>query len=121
MCKIRRNLTNEQRLRLIGQMQETRKQAHGNNAGRDETGKFLMGQNEPTGDKPRSTAEAIAREIGVSESTVKRAEKFSKGIDALEEVSKEAAKMILGYGSSIHILFYKSRDFGFIWHIHHKK
>lgn len=60
-----------------------------------------MGQNEPTGDSPRSTAEAIAREIGVSESTVKRAEKFSKGIDALEEVSKEAADKVLRGGSGV--------------------
>lgn len=62
----RRNLSNEQRLRLIGQMQEIRKQSHGGNAERDQgTGKYLMGQNEPTGDSPRSTAEAIAREIHV--------------------------------------------------------
>ncbi|MGN1155481.1 MAG: hypothetical protein ACI4TK_04830 [Agathobacter sp.] len=33
---------------------------------------------------PKATAETIAREVGVSESTVKRAEKFSKGINALK-------------------------------------
>ena len=70
-----------------GQMQENRKRSHGNNAERDESGKYLMGQNEPTG----STASQIAKEVGVSESTVKRAEKFSKGIDAIEKVSPEAA------------------------------
>lgn len=69
-------------------MQETKKQSHGNNAERDETGKYLMVQNGPSGNSPRSTAESIAREVGVSESTVKCVEKFSKGIDALEEVSK---------------------------------
>lgn len=98
----RRNLTNEQRLRLIGQMQETRKQAHGNHAKRDdETGQYLKGQNEPLGETPKTTAETIAREVGVSESTVKRAEKFSKGIDVLEEVSKEAAEKVLSGKSGV--------------------
>lgn len=73
-------------------MQENRKKSHGNNAKRDDTGKYLMGQNEPTGDKPKSTAAQIAEEVGVSESTVKRAEKFSKGIDVLQEVAPEAAE-----------------------------
>lgn len=87
----RRNLTNEQRLRLIGQMQTARKQSHG--------GQIIgMGQNEPS---VRSTAQAIANEVGVSESTVKRAEKFSKGIDALEEVSKDAAEKVLSGKSSV--------------------
>lgn len=87
----RRNITNEQRLRLIGQMQENRKQSHGGQV-------KGMGQNEPS---VRSTAEAIAKEVGVSESTVKRAEKFSKGIDALSEVSKEAADKVLKGSSGI--------------------
>ena len=87
----RRNITNEQRLRLIGQMQENRKQSHG--------GQIKgMGKNEPS---VRSTAEAIAKEVGVSESTVKRAEKFSKGIDAIEKVSPEAAKKILQGGGRV--------------------
>lgn len=50
---------------------------------------------------PRSTAEAIAREVGVSERTVNRAEKFSKGIDALGEVSKEAVDKVLRGGSGV--------------------
>lgn len=97
----RRNITNEQRLRLIGQMQENRKKSHGNNAKRDDTGKYLMGQNEPTGDKPKSTAAQIAEEVGVSESTVKRAEKFSKGIDVLQEVAPEAAERVLKGNSGV--------------------
>lgn len=87
----RRNITNEQRLRLIGQMQENRKQSHGGQV-------KGMGQNEPS---VRSTAEAIAKEVGVSESTVKRAEKFSKGIDAIQSVSPEAAQKILKGGSGV--------------------
>ena len=86
------NLTNEQRLRLIGQMQETRKKTVGEHKG-NQYSEVEQGQNEPI-PSPKRTAESIARKVGVSESTVKRAEKLSKGIDALEEVSKEAAKMI---------------------------
>lgn len=97
----RRNLTNEQRLRLIGQMQETRKKAVNNPNGVNQHTKEVGGQNEPQPDRPRTTAEAIAREVGVSESTVKRAEKFSKGIDVLEEVSKEAAEKVLSGKSGV--------------------
>lgn len=83
----RRNLTREQKLRLIGQMQANRKKSHGGDRKSEES----KGQNEPL----KSTAAQIAEEVGVSESTVKRAEKFSKGIDALEKVSKEAAEKVL--------------------------
>lgn len=75
-------MTSEQRLRLIGQMQSARKQAVGNPNGRNMDGTFQLGQNELIGNKPKSTAETIAHEVGVSESTVKRAEKFSKERDS---------------------------------------
>ena len=97
----RRNLTSEQRLRLIGQMQESRKKAVTNPSGINQHTKEVEVQNEPQPKKLRSTAETIAHEVGVSESTVKRAEKFSKGIDALEEVSKEAAEKVLSGKSGV--------------------
>lgn len=90
----RRNITNEQRLRIIGQMQENRKQSHGGDRKSEES----KVQNEPL---MKSTASQIAKEVGVSESTVKRAEKFSKGIDAIEKVSPEAAKKILQGGGRV--------------------
>lgn len=95
----RRNITNEQRFRLIGQMQENRKKAVGEHKGNQYSEKKMeLVQNEPI---PKSTAEAIAKEVGVSESTVKRAEKFSKGIDGIQEVSPKAAEKILAGGSGI--------------------
>lgn len=97
----RRNITNEQRLRLIGQMQENRKKSVGNQNARNSDGTFQLVQNEPNGKKPKSTAAQIAEEVGVSESTVKRAEKFSKGIDAIQSVSPEAAQKILKGGSGV--------------------
>lgn len=84
----RRNLTREQKLRYIGQLQKSRKKTHGGDRKSEES----KGQNEPL---MKSTAAQIAEEVGVSESTVKRAEKFSRGIDALETVSKEAAEKVL--------------------------
>lgn len=94
----RRNITNEQRLRLIGQMQENRKKSVGEHKGNQYSEKMELGQNEPI---PKSTAAQIAEEVGVSESTVKRAEKFSKGIDAIQSVSPEAAQKILKGGSGV--------------------
>lgn len=95
----RRNITNEQRLRLIGQMQENRK-CKESFKGNQYTVKNGEVQNEPN-QKPKSTAAQIAEEVGVSESTVKRAEKFSKGIDAIQSVSPEAAQKILKGGSGV--------------------
>lgn len=89
----RRNITAEQRLRLIGQMQENRKKSVGGQT-ENRNAEKRMGQNEPIV-SAKSTAAQIAKEVGVSESTVKRAEKFSKGIDAIQEVSAEAANKIL--------------------------
>jgi len=37
---------------------------------------------------------AIAKELGVGQKTVERAEKFAKGVDALKEVSPEAADKV---------------------------
>lgn len=94
----RRNLNQEQKLRLIGQMQENRKKSVGEHKGNQYSEKMELGQNEPI---PKSTAAQIAEEVGVSESTVKRAEKFSKGIDVLKEVAPAAADKILKGGSGV--------------------
>lgn len=90
----RRNLTEEQRTMLIGKMYQARKKSSGGQVGNANAEK-RVGQNEPLVSKCRSTAEAIAQEVGVAEPTVKRAEKYSKGIDALAEVNKEAADEVL--------------------------
>lgn len=88
----RRNLTDEQRTYMIGKMYEARKQSFGNHADRGDDGKYLKRQNDALGGK---TSIQIAKEIGVGQKTVERAEKFAKGVDALREVSPEAADMVL--------------------------
>nr|AHF27186.1 hypothetical protein [uncultured bacterium Contig1777] len=38
-------------------------------------------QNDPPTEKPKSTAEAIAKELGVGKETIKRSGHFAQGID----------------------------------------
>ena len=84
----RRNLSDEQRTVLIGKMYAARKQTVGTNR---YTSENKCAQNEHTTGKPNRTAEQIAQELGIGKETVKRAEQFAKGIDALKDVSPEAA------------------------------
>lgn len=88
----RRNLTDEQKTYMIGKMYEARKNSQGGDRRSEE---FSKDQNDLLKSKPKSTAEAIGREIGVAEPTVKRAEKFAKGVDAIKEISPEAAEKVL--------------------------
>lgn len=89
----RRNLTEEQRTMLIGKMYESRKKSQGTNNQYVQRKSDNL-QNEDFHDTGR-TIDKIAKELGVGSSTVERAEKFSKGIDALSAVNKEAAESLL--------------------------
>ena len=54
-------------------------------------GKFTAGaQNEHL--RKRRTAEIVAKEYGVGKETVKRAEKFVKGVDAAEKITQDTQK-----------------------------
>ena len=80
----RRNLTDEQRTYMIGKMYEARKQSIGGQIpGSAQNGHAIR------------TSEQIAKDIGVGKETVKRAEKFARGVDALKQVSPEAADKVL--------------------------
>lgn len=93
------NLNDEQITYIRGEMYKARKKSKGDNAKRGDDGRYLMDQNDLSGDKPKSTAEALARELGVAEPTIKRSEKFHDGVDALRRVSKEAADKVMQGGS----------------------
>lgn len=94
----RRNLSDENRTYIIGKMFEARKKSVGNATSiRSVSGKFQKAQNGPNGD----TAQAIANDLGVGRNTVKRAEKFSKGVDAIRDVSPTAAEKILQGGAGV--------------------
>ena len=96
----RRNLTGEQRTDLIGRMYEARKKNVGAPSGNSNAVKQLV-QNEPIVSAANSTAAVIANEMGIAKDTVKRAEKFAHGIDAIRDVSNEAAEKILRGGSGV--------------------
>ena len=86
----RRNLTEIQKRMLIGKQYEAEKASHGHVAGfqmeRDENGRFTVtGQNDQNGEA-ETTRQRIARENGVSDSYVRHAETFSKGVEAADEV-----------------------------------
>lgn len=93
----RRNLTEEQKTYMIGKMFEARKNTNafkGNQYTASGVSKSGEAQNEPQ-QKSGGTAAAIAAEIGVGRETVKRAAKFSKGVDALRKSNEEAADAVL--------------------------
>lgn len=101
----RRNLTDEQRTILIGKMLSARKKRVGapdGNKNRCENN--LVKNTELKKDKKAikaGTAGEIAKELSVSEKTVRNAEKFAEGIDALEKINKEASGKILNGGSGV--------------------
>ncbi len=85
----RRNLTPEQKKYLIGKQYEAEKASRGYDGVsqmRDSKGQFhRSGQNDHTGN-PGKTRERIAKEHNVSDSYVRRAEAFSRGVDAADEI-----------------------------------
>lgn len=85
----RRNLTDAQKTYLIGRQYEAQKMTKGAPQGNSNAKKQLA-QNGPfvKGD----TAETIAREHNIGRNTVKRAEKFAKGVDAAEKINSGTQK-----------------------------
>lgn len=97
----RRNLTDEQRTYMIGKMYEARKKSHGGDRKSEE---FSRGQNVHLKDRREQrngTSGEIGKEVGMDGRSVRRAERFSKGIDTLREVSPEAADRVLDGKSKI--------------------
>lgn len=82
----RRNVTEEQRTYLLGRESEANKKKRGRISN--------CAQNEPNFKKGR-TAEILAEKYGVARETVKRSEQFSKGVDAIAEISPAAKQKIL--------------------------
>lgn len=95
----RRNLTEEQKSYMVGKMNEARKKSIGNTTSeRGADGRFQSGQNVHNGQQRENkdgTSAEIGKEFGMSGRTVRRNEKFAKGVDALRGQSNEAAEMVL--------------------------
>ena len=89
----RRNLSPERKKFLLGKEYESTKLAVGGQPGHCNPVK-RCGQNDHIVSEKR-TCERIASEHGVGEKTVRRAEKYSRGIDAAEEAVPGAQEEIL--------------------------
>ena len=86
----RRNLTTAQKKYLVGKQYEAEKAMHGGSSFRErdsETGQFTSSAQNEHSRPSEKTSARIAGEIGKSQSYVRRAEEFAKGLDAAEEVS----------------------------------
>ncbi len=82
----RRNLTPQQKKYLIGQRYEAEKLTHGFRGNQyASAGKSASGQNDPK-QKSERTSEYIAQENNTSESYVRRAERYARGVDAADEI-----------------------------------
>lgn len=93
----RRNLSDEQKAYLIGKMYEARKKSAGEHTGNQYT-KTETGQNVHIPNRRETkdgTSGQIGKEFGIDGKTVRRNEKFAKGVDALRDVSPEAAEKVL--------------------------
>ena len=94
----RRNLADEQKTYIIGKMYEARKKSVGAPKGNTNAEKQSAqnGQVVSKSDKEgHGVSGEIAMELNIGRNTVRRAEHFAKGIDALREVSPEAADKII--------------------------
>lgn len=89
----RRNITDEQKMILIAEASKAQKMTRGNNAERGPDGRYLKDQNGPSGGE--RTRSIIAKQFGVGQGTVQRAEHFLDGLDAAEEASPGIREAIL--------------------------
>jgi hypothetical protein len=97
----RRNLTDEQKMYMIGKMYEARKNTNAFK-GNQYTAKSGGAQNGHNQNERRVRQdEAIGKELGIGHNTVRRAEQFAKSVDAIREQSNEAAEIILQGGSGL--------------------
>lgn len=91
----RRNLTPEQKKYLIGKQYEAEKSSHGAKNGfrGNQHTSLVKGQNDHLPEM--TTRERIAKETNTSDSYVRRAEHFAKGVDLADEVDPGIRQEIL--------------------------
>ena len=91
----RRNLTEAQKAYMVGKMYEARKNTESFKGNQYTSGGGQNVQNQTRREIKDGTAGQIGKEFDMTSRTVRRNEKFAKGLDALKEVSPEAADKIL--------------------------
>jgi hypothetical protein len=88
----RRNITETHREYLIGKRYDAEKNLHGGD--RKSSGAKSMGQNDPL-ISPHITRARIAKENGITETAVRRADEFARGVDIAEGISPGTKRKIL--------------------------
>ena len=95
----RRNLTDEQRTYMIGKMYEARKKSRGGTGANQYNSKVQNAQNGPSANRndkdKHGVSGEMAVELNIGRNTVRRAEKFAKGVDMLRKLSPESADKVL--------------------------
>jgi hypothetical protein len=91
----RRNLTDEQRTIVIGRLYKTVKQNPLLNLKQFQTDNGDRVVNFTTRKGSAATAIALAEQLGVGEKTVRNAEKFTDAVEALQQISPQAAERVL--------------------------
>jgi hypothetical protein len=91
----RRNLTDEQRAVVMGRLYKTVKRDPIKNLKQFQTDDGDRVDKLSTRSGSAATARAIAKQIGVNEKTVRRAEKFADVMETLQQVSPQAAERVL--------------------------
>ena len=94
----RRNLTDEQKTYMMGKMYEARKNSRGGQIGNTNAKNEVDKMSESfksLRERKDGTSGQIGKEFGVDGKTIRRAEHFANGIDALSRVSPEAADKVL--------------------------
>lgn len=99
MCFIvlgRRNLTDAQKTYLIGRQYEAQKMTTGGDRRSEDFSSVHFGHL-----KKARTVEIVAKEHGIGETSVKRAEKFFKGVDVAEKIESGTRDAILSGKSKV--------------------
>ena len=91
----RRNLTDEQKTYMMGKMYEARKNTASFKGNQYTNGDGQNVHNQTLRERKDGTSGQIGKEFGVDGKTIRRAEHFANGIDALRAVSPEAADKVL--------------------------
>jgi len=91
----RRNLTDEQRAVVVGRLYQTTKQNTTHNLKQFQEEENHRVENFSTVKGSAATAKMIAAMFGVSERTVRNAAKFADAVEALQEISPQAAERVL--------------------------
>lgn len=91
----RRNLTDEQKSYLLGKQYEAQKHCEAFR------GNQYSGCLHNEDNHPGRTKDKMAKEVGISATTIERAERFAKGLDAAEEASPGIREVILSGGIKV--------------------